>query len=159
MKLQPKFFTNPPPVSMFDSGKRWFLPHSHRQFLFRENGGSDSTGFAGFRPWRSGGSDSTVLSPASSPDWSGISSPLVFLCPIDSRSENPCWFLGLIADDWCFLGSVDPWFLIYNGFGLYGGVWSRFFSDSGGRWCRFLVDVRLLRRRRLRAGEVRGLQS
>ena len=106
MKLQPEFLTSPLPVSMFDSGNRWFLPHRHHHLSFPENSGFDSTDFAGFHLRGSGDSDSTVLSPAFSPDWSGISSrstPLVFLCPIDSQSENPCWFLGSIADDWCFL--------------------------------------------------------
>ena len=65
----------------------------------------------------SGGSDITVLSPAFSPGCSGISfrsTLMISPCPIDSRSENTCCFLGTITDGWWTLGSVDPWFEIYS---------------------------------------------
>ncbi|KAH0882402.1 hypothetical protein HID58_058498 [Brassica napus] len=76
MKSQPELLPNSSPVSKLVSGKRFV---SGKRWLY-------STGFAGFRPRESGDSDSTVLSPASSP---------------------------------------------FYRFGLYGGVWSRCFSDSG----------------------------
>ncbi|KAH0868840.1 hypothetical protein HID58_075862 [Brassica napus] len=67
----------------------------------------------------SGVSDITVLSPAFSPGCSGISFRSMLMispCPIDSRSENPCCFLGTIADvfngfDWFSWWSLVALFL------------------------------------------------
>ena len=52
------------PVSIWEAV---ILLHRYRRLLLPGNGGSDSTGFAGFHLRESGGSYSTVLSPASSP--------------------------------------------------------------------------------------------
>ncbi|KAH0906811.1 LOW QUALITY PROTEIN: hypothetical protein HID58_038638 [Brassica napus] len=60
----PEFLTVSYPVSKRDSGKRCFSLYRYRQLLFPGNGGFDSTDSAGFRLRKSGGSDSTVLSPA-----------------------------------------------------------------------------------------------
>lgn len=79
------------PVSKRDSRKRCVSLYRYRQLLFPGNGGSDSTDSASFRLRESGGSDSTVLSPALLrfvPVISSRSTLLLFPCPIDSRSEN-----------------------------------------------------------------------
>ncbi|WZZ56959.1 hypothetical protein YC2023_057066 [Brassica napus] len=63
-----------------------FLPvillHRYRRLLLPGNGGSVSTGFAGFHLRKSGGSYSTVLSPASSPLLEVVFSVVVVESPV-----------------------------------------------------------------------------
>ncbi|KAH0883142.1 hypothetical protein HID58_059238, partial [Brassica napus] len=70
------------------SGKRCFSLYRYRQLLFPVNGGSDNTDFAGFRLRESGGSDSTVLSPAPSPRGSMVFEIYRFSSVLGSKVES-----------------------------------------------------------------------
>lgn len=137
------------------SEKRWLWHHRFRRRSLPGSGGSDNTVFRRLSRF--------------------LFYALVLSLSIDSRFETPCCCSWIDRRWLMFLGSVDPWFELLEadlvdrplqGFGWFvGGVWSRLFSDSGGRWSFTIrrvmidfdillsgvlpVDIRLVRRRRL----------